>query len=62
MIAASGDYSGNSILYPARYDNVISITAQSKLKRLYKDANYSSEIYAYIPGEEIEIIFLDGKE
>lgn len=62
MVAAAGDYSENSILYPARYDNVISVTAQSKLKRLYKDANYSSEIDACIPGEEIEVISLDGKE
>lgn len=62
IVAAAGDYNEERILYPARYDNVISVVAQSKLKRLYKNANYSNDVDACIPGEDIEVISLDGKE
>lgn len=60
IVAAAGDYSESSILYPARYDGVISVAAQSKLERLYKNANFSSDVDACIPGEAISVVSLDG--
>lgn len=53
VVASVGDYSMNKVLYPAKYDGVIAVQAQSKLGGKYVSASWGNEVDFSIPGEQI---------
>jgi hypothetical protein len=48
-------------MYPAKFSNVISVSAQSKFKKLYIKTSYNKEVNFVISGEEIKIQGLEYK-
>lgn len=63
VVAASGDYRDDKILYPASYTSTISVSSQSKLGVKYKDASYNNTVDFLIPGEFIKTIsFVNGEK
>lgn len=53
VVASVGDYSMNKVLYPAKYDGVIAVQAQSKVGGKYVSASWGNEVDFSIPGEQI---------
>lgn len=56
VVAAGGDYQEDRVLFPARYETVIAVQAQSKLGVRYKHASWGDSIDLLVPGEFIETL------
>jgi subtilisin family serine protease len=59
VIAAAGDYQEDKIIYPARYDSVIAVQAQSILGVKYIDSSWGDEVDLLVPGELIDTVSID---
>lgn len=62
IVAAAGDYKENKLLYPARYETVISVEAQSKIEYRYKDSNWHEDSTLMLPGEIMHTLTLGESE
>ncbi len=58
IVGAAGDYKENKLLYPARYETVISVEAQSKIKYRYKDSNWHEDSTMMLLGEIMHTVTL----
>ena len=56
IVAAAGDYGNKDILYPAAYDNVISVTSSDKIGELWENSNISKECDIIFPGVDIKVL------
>jgi len=61
VVAAGGDNRDSNILYPAKYETVIAVQAQSKLGVPYLHSSNGSEIDILIPGEIIKACGLTSR-
>jgi len=55
VIASAGENNSDELHYPASFDHVLAVSAQSMLGRLYMDTNYN-EKSVVIPGEYIKTL------
>ncbi|KAA6370588.1 MAG: hypothetical protein EZS28_033884 [Streblomastix strix] len=62
VVASSGDTGEDRIMYPAKYDKVISVSGQGKFDKLYLNASFNEEVNYVISGEEIIVQGLSHKE
>lgn len=56
VISAVGDYQEEKVLFPAKYDSVIAVQAQSKLGIKYLEASWGDDVDILIPGEFIRTL------
>jgi len=55
VVAASGDTASDKLLFPAAYNGVIGVSAQSQLGRKYINTNANNNSL-FIPGENIKVV------
>lgn len=62
MVAAAGNTGKkNDVLFPARYPEILSVSALTKESRIASFSSYGPEVKVIAPGEEIESTFPGGK-
>jgi len=62
LIASVGDFRENKVLFPAYYDTVIAVQAQSKLGVRYKDASWGDEVDIRVPGEFVQTLGVNPED
>jgi len=60
LVAAAGNYSSSRILYPAKYDSVLAVSATDQSDNLASFSNYGDQIELAGPGVSINSTLLGG--
>lgn len=61
VVAAAGNFMEDDILYPARYDEVLAVGAQSRNNEIISPTGNLSKSVSYLPGESIVTTGVNGK-
>lgn len=61
VVAAAGNFMEDDILYPARYDEVLAVGAQSRNNEIISPTGNLPKSVSYLPGESIVTTGVNGK-
>lgn len=62
VVASSGDYGTNELMFPANMDDVISVGAIDRDNKIWDQSNASKEVDINAPGVDVTVSGLDKKE